>query len=125
MNEFDFLGAGMGEDGSKRVARWQWGWAVAAAATAAWGTATMLYHLGQGGYIPASPSAFVLTTLATSMPLVMRGAPRAFTRCCLVIGLALLVWALVGAMIGMFVFLPAAVLLLIASFAGPRNQPGG
>ncbi|MFF4085063.1 hypothetical protein ACFYZN_37520 [Streptomyces sp. NPDC001777] len=36
----------------------------------------------------------------------------------------MLAWALVGAVIGMFLFVPAALLLLVAAFVDAGNRPG-
>ncbi|MFD4244293.1 hypothetical protein ACFWP3_22240 [Streptomyces sp. NPDC058525] len=109
---------------AERVSRWQWGWAVAAAVAGALVTVTMLYKLEQGRWMyAASASSFFLTGLVVALPLVMRAAPKAFARCCLIVGLPLVGWSVVGAITGMFVFMPAALLLLIAAFADPRNRP--
>lgn len=61
----------------------------------------------------------LLTALPVPLPLLLGRRPRAFTWACLLIGSALCVWAYVGALAGMFLFLPAAFLLLIAPAAGP------
>ncbi|MGR4878108.1 hypothetical protein ACIPUC_01550 [Streptomyces sp. LARHCF249] len=39
----------------------------------------------------------------------MRDQPKVFARACLVVGAGLLAWALIGAVIGMFLFIPAAL----------------
>jgi len=70
-----------------------------------------------GGY-------FVATLAVVASPLFLREHPKAFARACLVLGAGLLVWSLVGALIGMFLFLPAVVLLFIAAFVRPGNRPG-
>ncbi|MFF5975030.1 hypothetical protein ACFY7C_26340 [Streptomyces sp. NPDC012769] len=66
---------------------------------------------------------FLMTALVTAAPLLMQDHPRICARTCLVIGLGLLAWALIGAVIGMFLFVPAALLLVIAPFVDPGNRP--
>ncbi|WP_151770755.1 hypothetical protein [Streptomyces abyssomicinicus] len=68
---------------------------------------------------------FVLSALPAAVPLVLREQAKACARACLVIGTGLLTWALIGAVIGMFLFIPAALLLLVAAFADAGSRPGG
>ncbi|MFF3216473.1 hypothetical protein ACFYYB_38370 [Streptomyces sp. NPDC002886] len=106
----------MGE--SRRVAGGQWAWGVAGIVAA--GIAAALgIAMSQllGGF-------FFTTALVTAAPLLMRGAPKAFARTCLLIGTGLIAWSVIGVLIGMFFFLPAAVLLLAAAFVDPGNRPG-
>ncbi|MDT9686156.1 hypothetical protein RND61_29420 [Streptomyces sp. TRM76323] len=63
---------------------------------------------------------FLLTALPVPLPLLLGRYPRAFSWTCFLLGLALCLWVLVGAMAGTALFLPAAVLLLIAPAVGPR-----
>ncbi|MEV5986336.1 hypothetical protein AB0L85_15115 [Streptomyces sp. NPDC052051] len=67
---------------------------------------------------------FIVSAVAAAMPLLMREQPKACARACLVIGAGMLTWALIGAVIGMFLFIPAALLLLGAAFVDPGNRPG-
>ncbi|MET7622290.1 hypothetical protein [Streptomyces sp. NPDC005408] len=67
---------------------------------------------------------FVVSAAAAAVPLLMREQPKVFARACLVIGTGLLAWGLIGAVIGMFLFLPAALLLLVAAFVDAGNRPG-
>ncbi|MFE5633927.1 hypothetical protein [Streptomyces sp. NPDC056543] len=67
---------------------------------------------------------FVVSAAAACVPLLVRERPKVFARACLVIGTGLLVWALIGAVIGMFLFIPAALLLLVAAFVDADNRPG-
>ncbi|HEY9372710.1 hypothetical protein [Streptomyces sp.] len=75
-------------------------------------------------YAPLLVALNVGTAGVTAMPLMVRDEPKIFARACLVIGSGLVVWGLIGAILGMFLFLPAALLLLIASFVNPGNRPG-
>ncbi|MFG2879967.1 hypothetical protein ACGFYU_33980 [Streptomyces sp. NPDC048337] len=106
----------MAGDAVEKVAARQWGWAVAAVVTMVPGLFIGLPSL-LAGY-------FVMTAIPVVVPLTQLRAPRLFARCCLVIGIVLLGWSLVAALLGMILFLPAAVLLLIAAFADGRNRPG-
>ncbi|MGW6391444.1 hypothetical protein ACWFR1_13285 [Streptomyces sp. NPDC055103] len=67
---------------------------------------------------------FVVSAVVASVPLWSREQPKVFARACLVIGTGLLAWSLIGAVIGMFLFLPAALLLLVAAFVDADNRPG-
>ncbi|MEV5970299.1 hypothetical protein [Streptomyces sp. NPDC051921] len=73
---------------------------------------------------PLLGGIFLSTALAAALPLLIRGHPKACARTSLAIGLGLLAWALIGAVIGMFLFLPAALLLVIAAFVDRDNRPG-
>lgn len=66
---------------------------------------------------------FVFTVMSIVVPLFLTRNPRAFTRVCVTIGLVLGVLSVLGVMLGMFVFLPSAVLLLLAAGADPRKRP--
>ncbi len=95
----------------------QWGCALAALVTA--GVLTAL------GLVTPLGGVFLGTAVAIAVPLLpLRDQPKAFARACLVIGVGLLGWALVGAVIGMFLFVPTALLLIGAAFAEPGNRPG-
>ncbi|WP_328786583.1 MULTISPECIES: hypothetical protein [unclassified Streptomyces] len=39
--------------------------------------------------------------------------------------MGLLAWAVIGAAVGMFLFIPVALLLLVAAFAGDGVRPSG
>ncbi|WP_148086916.1 hypothetical protein [Streptomyces sp. PanSC19] len=73
---------------------------------------------------PLSGGSFLMTALVAVTPLLMQDHPKACARTCLVIGSALLAWAVIGAVIGMFLFAPAALLLVIAPFVDPGNRHG-
>ncbi|MEV3990477.1 hypothetical protein AB0J57_16375 [Streptomyces sp. NPDC049837] len=64
----------------------------------------------------------VLTAIAVAVPLFLFSRAVAFTRACLIVGLALLPWGVLGFLLGMFLFWPAALLLLLAAFADPRRH---
>ncbi len=105
----------MAEDVVERVAARQFGWAVAAVVTMVPGLFALPSTLA---------GLFLLTAIPVVIPLTQRGAPQLFARCCLVIGVVLLGWSVVAAVLGMIFFLPAALLLLIAAFADSGNRPG-
>ncbi|MCX2181020.1 hypothetical protein KV205_10810 [Streptomyces sp. SKN60] len=75
---------------------------------------------------PLLGGLFLVTALVALIPLPMAESPKICARVCLVTGLGLLVWALVGAVIGMFLFVPAALILVTAAFVGPGSgsRPG-
>ncbi|MFE5732032.1 hypothetical protein ACFQ7A_14155 [Streptomyces sp. NPDC056528] len=73
------------------------------------------------GYVGLFP---VLATVGlTAVPLLLHARPQAFGRCAGLVAAPLLVWSFVGAMIGMFLFLPSALQLLLAAGADPRRRP--
>lgn len=94
----------------------QRGWAVAAVVVAVVPAA-----IGLSTYLAG---LFLVTATAVAVPLLLREHPKAFARACLALGAGLLAWALIGAVIGMFLFIPAALLLLVAAFADAGNRPG-
>ncbi|WP_377273353.1 hypothetical protein [Peterkaempfera sp. SMS 1(5)a] len=67
---------------------------------------------------------FVLTFAPLTVPPFLRRHPSAFTMTCTATGVVLVAWSVVGVLLGMFLFLPSAVLLLLAAAAGPRRSPG-
>ncbi|MEU6988735.1 hypothetical protein ABZ946_35925 [Streptomyces sp. NPDC046324] len=93
-------------------------WAVAGVVAA--GGASVLGLL----LAPFLAGVVVVSAAAAAVPLLVREQPKVCARACLVIGTGLLVWALIGAVIGMFLFLPAALLLLVAAFVDADNRPG-
>ncbi|MFF8271389.1 hypothetical protein ACF059_28950 [Streptomyces sp. NPDC016562] len=103
----------------QKVAARQAGWAVAAVAVAAVVTLIgIVMFTAVAGY-------FMLTAMAVVTPLQLREHPKAFARVCAFLSAGLLAWAVVGLVIGMFLFLPTAVLLLFAALADADNRPGG
>ncbi|MFF1372680.1 hypothetical protein [Streptomyces virginiae] len=66
---------------------------------------------------------FVLTWLGAAVPLLFLRAPKGFVGACVTTGLLLLGWGVLGALAGMFLFWPSALLLLCAAFADPRRRP--
>ncbi|MFD9366275.1 hypothetical protein ACFWA6_01015 [Streptomyces sp. NPDC060020] len=105
-------------DEDQSVAGLQWRLAVAAVVAA--GIAAAL-GLAMGPYLGGY---FVLSAGAAALPLLMRDWPKGFSRVCLAAGAGLLAWSLIGAVIGMFLFVPAALLLFFAAFSGDGNRPG-
>ncbi|MFD8014256.1 hypothetical protein [Streptomyces sp. NPDC058955] len=67
---------------------------------------------------------YFLAALPVALPFFLRRAPRAFARACLVVGTVLSVWVVVGFVVGMFLLVPAAALLLTAAFLDPWTRPG-
>ncbi|RKS97057.1 hypothetical protein BX286_6867 [Streptomyces sp. 3211.6] len=96
----------------------QRGWAVAGVVAAV---------LGAGFWIAVTHGFLFWIAMGTGavtlVPLLTVDRPKAFARACLAVGSALLAWSLIGVVLGMFVFLPAAVLLLVAAFVEPGNRP--
>ncbi|MFF9982340.1 hypothetical protein [Streptomyces erythrochromogenes] len=96
--------------------QWRWAWAalVAAVVAAALG-------LVMGPYLAP---LFIMSAAVVAVPLALRNQPESFAGSCLLIGVSLLAWAMIGAVIGMVLFIPAALLLLVAAFAAAGNRPG-
>ncbi|MGA5424651.1 hypothetical protein [Streptomyces lavendulocolor] len=65
----------------------------------------------------------VLMAMAVAVPLFLPRRPSAFTRVGVIVGLGLLALGLPGFLLGMFLFWPSALLLLLAAFADPRVRP--
>lgn len=59
---------------------------------------------------------------AVALPLLLGRHPRAFTPACVITGVTLLFLLLPLALLGMFLFLPSAVLLLLAPGAHPLRR---
>ncbi|MEU6158241.1 hypothetical protein [Streptomyces sp. NPDC047130] len=75
---------------------------------------------------PVLASFFLVSALPAGLPLLlMREHAQACARACLVVGTAMLTWAVIGAVIGMFLFVPTALVLLIAAYVDAGNRPGG
>ncbi|MFJ9443402.1 hypothetical protein ACIRRH_16240 [Kitasatospora sp. NPDC101235] len=102
----------------RRVPACQWGWAVAAVVVAVIGAGLGIAVATYFGAL------FAITAMVAASPLALRESPKTFARVCLSVGTGLLVWALIGIIVGMFVFIPAALLLFVASFAARGNRPG-
>ncbi|MGW2204423.1 hypothetical protein [Streptomyces sp. NPDC001774] len=66
---------------------------------------------------------FVLTGASTAFPLSLAYSRVAFRGAAVTIGVLLLVWGALGVFLGMFLFGPSAVLLLLAVLADPRARP--
>ncbi|MCX5129264.1 hypothetical protein [Streptomyces sp. NBC_00347] len=102
-------------DAAVAVHRLQQGLAVAGAVVSlpvvVWGLQQMV-----GGL-------FVVTWLCAAVPLLFLRAPKGFVGACVTTGLLLLGWGVLGALAGMFLFWPSALLLLCAAFADPRRRP--
>ncbi|MEW1638785.1 hypothetical protein AB0469_32585 [Streptomyces sp. NPDC093801] len=97
----------------------QRGWAVAGVVAAVAGAS--LWTVMMRGILFEIPWA---TAAVAVVPLLTVDRPRIFTRACLAVGSGLLAWSAIGAVLLMFVFLPAALFLLFAALAEPGNRPG-
>ncbi|MEV4426940.1 hypothetical protein AB0K23_16455 [Streptomyces sp. NPDC049602] len=67
---------------------------------------------------------FLLTAMPVAIPLFLRREPQFFAWACLIIGTGLLTWAVVGAILAIFLFAPAALMLQTAAFVDPDTRPG-
>ncbi|MGW6706735.1 hypothetical protein ACWGDE_17840 [Streptomyces sp. NPDC054956] len=63
------------------------------------------------------------TAAVVAVPLRFRARPSGFGWATGVVAALLLPWSVLGAMFGMFFFLPSAVQLLLAAGADPRRRP--
>lgn len=103
----------------RSVSTRQRSWVVAGAVTAGLTAAFGLW------IAPVLGSLFLMSTLPAGLPLLlMREHAKACARACLVAGTAVLTWAVIGAVIGMFLFVPTALVLLIAAYVDADNRPG-
>ncbi|MFF5935460.1 hypothetical protein [Streptomyces sp. NPDC012508] len=109
------VGTEIGRDGYAGTHRAQRALAVCAVVAAA---PVVLW--GLPSYFAAM---FVLTGVATAFPLFLAYSRAAFRGACVTIGLLLLVWGAVGVLLGMFLFWPSALLLLLAALADARRRP--
>ncbi|WP_405701037.1 hypothetical protein [Streptomyces sp. NBC_00069] len=66
----------------------------------------------------------VVTLLLFSAPLAFRADRARFMTSCVVLGIALAGWSILGAWEGTLIFFPSALLLLCAAFADPREYQG-
>ncbi|PKV89866.1 hypothetical protein [Streptomyces sp. TLI_146] len=66
---------------------------------------------------------YLMAGASLTAPLLCLRRPKHFTRACAIVGLVLIGWGVLGVFLGMFLFWPAAVLLLLAGFASPRRHP--
>ncbi|MFC9625823.1 hypothetical protein ACFTXM_39650 [Streptomyces sp. NPDC056930] len=76
--------------------------------------------LGLDSYFAA---LFVLTAMPVTVPIFLQRSPESFNRACMIVGLALVVWGVLGVFLGMFLYLPSALLLVLAALADPRRRP--
>ncbi|MEU4095580.1 hypothetical protein [Streptomyces sp. NPDC026673] len=107
---------GAGPEVQARIERRQLGLSVGAVAAAVPG---LLFGLDSyyGGF-------FILTMLPLTLPPLLGRSPRVFAQACVIIALALVTWSVMGAVPGMYLFLPSAALLLLAAATGPRRSTG-
>lgn len=97
---------------SGRVHPWQFGLVVCAVVTP---------------LVPLLMWPTIVMALATAavvaVPLCFHARPSCFGWATGIIAALLLPWSLLGAMFGMFLFLPSALQLLLAAGADPRRRP--
>ncbi|MGW1869452.1 hypothetical protein ACWCPS_28310 [Streptomyces mauvecolor] len=102
----------------ERAHRWQAGLAAGAVlATLPW--------LALGAHVTSAVVLFVFCGLPVAVPLLVLHRREAFVRACVGIGLTSVFLSVVGFMLGLFVLLPSAALLLLAAHADPRRRPVG
>ncbi|MFF2192591.1 hypothetical protein [Streptomyces sp. NPDC058157] len=94
-----------------------------------WAVAALVAHVAAAAWWIWMTDGFLFDVCASTavmavVPFLTLGRPKAFARACLLIGWGVLAWSLIGTIIGMFVFLPGALLLLTAAFVQPGNRPG-
>ncbi|MEV6550953.1 hypothetical protein AB0M57_19910 [Streptomyces sp. NPDC051597] len=75
------------------------------------------------GLPPYLGPLYVLTGLSTVSPLLFLRRSKSFVRACLAVGVRLVAWGALGILLGMFLFWPSAVLLLLAAFGNPKRRP--
>ncbi|MFD6423668.1 hypothetical protein [Streptomyces sp. NPDC060198] len=66
---------------------------------------------------------FLLVTAPVAVPLLLRDEPRLFARASMIVGTILLAAAVVGFLLGLFLFVPTALMLLAAAYLDPRTRP--
>lgn len=66
---------------------------------------------------------YLMTGASIAAPFLCLRRPKHFVRACVMVGLVLIGWGVLGVFLGMFLFWPAAVLLLLAGFANPQRRP--
>ncbi|MBT2466824.1 hypothetical protein J7E97_02810 [Streptomyces sp. ISL-66] len=81
--------------------------------------APALLMLREGGMLFPLLGGF---TLLAAAPLAFRRSRPAFAAACGTTGLLLLVSSVLGVYLGLFIFLPSALLLPLAAFADPRRH---
>ncbi|MGW6707521.1 hypothetical protein ACWGDE_21890 [Streptomyces sp. NPDC054956] len=77
-----------------------------------------LLMLREGMELPV----FLGVALLAALPLACRESGRRFAAACVVAGTALLVVGVLGLYLGLYIFLPSALLLPLAAFADPRRR---
>lgn len=66
---------------------------------------------------------FLLAAAPVAVPLLLRDEPRVFARASMIVGTILLTGAVVGFLLGLFLFVPTALMLLAAAFLDRRSRP--
>ncbi|TDU76294.1 hypothetical protein [Streptomyces sp. KS 21] len=113
--------AGIGGGGWTRRVRAAHPWQTRIALAALILPAPITLALLAGG-VPAFQ--LVVTLLLFSVPLAFRADRARFMTSCVILGIALAGWSILGAWEGTLIFFPSALLLLCAAFADPREYQG-
>ncbi|MEW2139847.1 hypothetical protein AB0892_25230 [Streptomyces sp. NPDC005409] len=66
---------------------------------------------------------YITTGACVAAPLFLVRRAKAFVRACVIVGVALIPWGVLGVFLGLFLFWPSALLLLLAAIADPRKRP--
>ncbi|MEU1091307.1 hypothetical protein ACFYPN_28255 [Streptomyces sp. NPDC005576] len=66
---------------------------------------------------------FLLAATPVAVPVLLRDEPQPFAWASLIVGTSLLAGAVVGALLGMFLFVPTALMLLAIAFMDSRARP--
>ncbi|MEU3745741.1 MULTISPECIES: hypothetical protein [Streptomyces] len=96
---------------------WQFGLVVLAATTP---LIPLISWSGQGYVIL---SLALVTAGVVAVPLLLHARPSGFGWSIACVSVLLLPWSFVGAMAGMFLFLPSVLQLWLAAGADPRRRP--
>ncbi|MEU4729028.1 hypothetical protein [Streptomyces sp. NPDC023588] len=91
--------------------------------------------LGVGAALAAAPfllwgvrdeyvaALYLMTGACVAAPLFLVRRAKAFVRTCVIVGVGLIPWGALGVFVGLFLFWPSALLLLLAAVADPRKRP--
>ncbi|MFD9518427.1 hypothetical protein [Streptomyces sp. NPDC059979] len=100
-----------------RVHPWQFGLVVLAAVT----PLVPLIAWSSQGYFTLTPA--LVTAGVIAIPLLLHARPSGFGWSVGLVSALVLPWCFVGAMAGMFLFIPSVLQLLLAAGADPRQRP--
>ncbi|MFF8268143.1 hypothetical protein ACF059_12185 [Streptomyces sp. NPDC016562] len=66
---------------------------------------------------------YLVTGPCVAAPLFFVRRAKAFVRACVIVGVSLIPWGVLGVFVGLFLFWPSALVLLLAAIADPRKRP--